>query len=160
MKTGNKNFPASILRFFKLIYLKLFRINDTPQKIAVGFGLGVFLGVMPGMGPIAALFFAFVLRVNRAAALLGSILTNTWLSIPVFLLSVKTGSMVLGLSYADAYREWSAFLKDFHWIKLLQLSVYKILAPVLTGYLIVSFCIGLLAYAGSLAIAKYVKRKK
>ena len=36
-RTTNK-----VARFFKALYLKLFRINDTPQKIAIGFGVGVF----------------------------------------------------------------------------------------------------------------------
>lgn len=48
-----------ILRLLKLIYIKLFRINDTPQKIAQGFGLGVFLGILPGTGPIAAAVSGF-----------------------------------------------------------------------------------------------------
>jgi len=63
--------------FFQLLYLKLIKINDTPQKIAFGFGLGVFSGIFPGTGPLAALFLALILRANRASALLGSLLTNT-----------------------------------------------------------------------------------
>jgi len=86
-----------MFRFFKVLYLKLFRIDDSPHKIALGFGLGVFLGVMPGMGLIAALAIAIIIKVNRIAALLGSILTNTWLSIPVFFLAVRTGSAVTGV---------------------------------------------------------------
>ncbi|MDD5669514.1 MAG: DUF2062 domain-containing protein, partial [Candidatus Omnitrophica bacterium] len=68
-----------LARFFKFIYLKIFRINDTPRKIAFGFGLGVFLGILPGTGPVASVIVAAFLHANKAAALLGSLITNTWL---------------------------------------------------------------------------------
>jgi len=149
-----------IARFFKAVYLRLFRIDDTPQKIAIGFGLGVFLGVMPGAGPIAALVLSFLFKVNRASALLGSVITNTWLSIPVFILSVKTGSFVTGISYNTISDRWVSFLKDFNWGELLHLSIYQVLFPVLAGYLIVSASIAVVAYLIILGVAKRIKRKK
>lgn len=136
-----------VSRFFKLIYLKLFRINDTPNRIAIGFGLGVFLGSMPGAGPLAAVFFALLLRVNRASALAGALLTNTWLSIAFFLLSIRIGSRISGLSYNDLCNQWSIFLKDFHWINLFQFSAYKIILPVVAGYVVISLFLGILSYA-------------
>jgi len=156
---------ASFLRnlspapFFKTIYFKLFRINDNPQKIAMGVGLGVFLGIMPGTGPIAALFLAILLRINKASALLGSVITNIWLSIPLFLLSVKAGSLVTGLKYSDIHTAWNNFLKDFHWMELLHTSVYKVIFPILTGYAIVSLCAGMLAYLFTLIILKSAPHK-
>lgn len=141
-----KKLKNSILGFFRLIYRKLFRINDTPQKIALGFGVGVILGILPGMGPLAALFLAFVLRVNRAAALLGSLLTNTWLSIATFLLSIKVGSAIMKLDWQSVRNDWAALLKDFRWLNLFKLSILKIILPVILGYFIVAFCLGLLAY--------------
>ncbi len=149
-----------ISRFFKVAYLKLFRINDTPQKIAIGIGLGVFFGVLPGMGPVAALFLAFILKVNRAGALLGSLLTNTWLSVPTFFVSVKIGSVMTGSNYADIYKTWSALIKNFTWDNLFQLSIYKIVIPVILGYVIVALFIGIAAYVTALGIIKTVKRKE
>lgn len=157
------NKPAmmnGISRFFKIIYLKIFRINDTPQKIALGLGLGVFAGVIPGTGPIAALGLAFLLKANRASALLGSLLTNTWLSIPVFLLSLRTGALIIGLSYQDLNRDWSLLIKDFHWRALLDMGVYKILIPILAGYALIAFSIGIIAYVLTLIVVVYVRRKK
>ena len=107
-----------ISRFFRVVYLKLFRINDSPQKIAMGFGIGVFLGVLPFTGPIAALAMAFILRVNRASALLGSILTNTWISIPVFLFSIRAGAFITGVKCQDLNNGWDLLVKDFHWANL------------------------------------------
>lgn len=141
-----------ISRFFKLLYRKLVKINDTPQRIALGLGLGVTLGIIPGTGPLAALFLAFILKVNRASALLGSLLTNTWLSFATFALAIKSGSFVLRLSLEEVYRDWNSFLKDFHWVKLFKLSLLKLILPVLVGYIIVAFCLGFAVYLITLII--------
>lgn len=143
-----------ILRLLKLIYAKLFKINDSPQKIAQGLGLGVFLGILPGTGPIAALFLALVLRVNRASALLGSLLTNTWLSIATFFLSIKLGSAIMGLSWQEVHREWLWFIKNFRWLDLFKLSIIKIIFPVVVGYFTVALCLSLLVYVTVLIIIK------
>ncbi|MCX5678618.1 MAG: DUF2062 domain-containing protein [Candidatus Omnitrophica bacterium] len=156
----NKPVMIVISRFLKAVYLKIFRINDTPQKIALGLGLGVFMGVLPGTGPIAALALALLFRVNRASALLGSILTNTWLSIPVFLLSLRTGAVITGVSYQALKNDWSLLIKDFHWATLLDLGVYKILMPILAGYALISLSIGIIAYALTLIVVVYGRRKK
>ena len=147
-------------RFFRYIYLKLFRINDSPERVAFGLGIGVFFGVMPGMGPLVALFFAMILKANRAAALVGSILTNTWLSIPVFVAAAKAGSFITGSSYTYLHDQWHIFLKDFRWAALFKVSVYKLLVPVLVGYIVVSFVIGAIVYVIALFTLRYSRVKR
>jgi len=149
----------NILRLLRLIYIKLFRIHDTPQKIALGVGIGVFLGIIPGTGPIAAVFMAFILRVNRAAALLGSLLTNTWLSIVTFFLSIKVGSSIMRIDWQDVYRNWGQFLKDFKVVTLFKLATLKIILPVIIGYFVVSFCLGLIAYLITLTIITRIRHE-
>lgn len=147
-----------ISRFLRYIYLKLFRINDSPGRVAFGLGIGVFFGVMPGMGPIAALFFAFLLRANRAAALLGSVLTNTWLSVPTFLVSIKAGSIITGTDYRYLHDQWHLFQTDFRWASLFKISAYRLLFPVLAGYIVVSFVIGVIVYAAARLALRRRKR--
>lgn len=147
-----------IARFFKFLYLKLFRINDTPQRIAMGLGLGVFSGVLPGSGPVAALGLAFIFRVNRASALLGSIATNTWLSIPAFFLALRIGAILTGLDHRLVRAQWELFLKDFNWGQLLSISVYKLIWPILVGYFASAACIGFVCYVISIIAVMYFKR--
>ena len=109
---------------------------------------------------VAALALAFLLRANRASALLGSILTNTWLSIPVFLLSLRTGAFITGVSYQGLNSDWSLLIRDFRWATLLDLGVYKILTPILAGYALISLSIGIIAYALTFIIVVYGRRKK
>jgi uncharacterized protein (DUF2062 family) len=142
--------------FLKKLYIKLFKINDTPQRIAAGLGVGVFLGILPGTGPLAALFLAWILRLNRASALLGSLLTNMWLSIVTLLLSVKVGAAIMGLNWKEVREAWMLFLKDFHWVNLLKLSTLNIILPVAVGYLTVAFCLGLAVYLITWIILKAI----
>lgn len=148
------------VKFFKVLYEKLFVINDSPQRIAIGLGLGVFTGVIPGTGPIAALFLAVIFKVNRASALIGSALTNTWLSIPVFLLAIKAGAMITGIRFEDLDNQWHLFLKSFHWAHLLQTSIYKIIFPILAGYFCVALCIGAIAYVVAFLVVSYAHRAR
>ncbi len=149
MRISNLKLPKG---FLDLFYHQLFRINDSPHKVAAGLGMGVFCGIMPGTGPIAALFLALLLRVNRAAALLGSLATNTWLSIVTFLLSVKLGSVIMGLDWQVARSDWWLFLSEFRWLNLFKLSILRIILPVIIGYLAVAFLLGLATYLSALII--------
>lgn len=146
-------------KILKQIYDKLFRINDSPQKIALGLGLGVFSGIFPGTGPLAALALAFLFRANRASALLGSISTNTWLSVVTFLLSIKTGSVIMQVSWQEVYKDWSVYLTDFKFANLFKLSLIKILLPVFVGYIVVALTLGLMVYLITLVILSNIRHE-
>jgi uncharacterized protein (DUF2062 family) len=146
-------------KIVNLLYSKLVKINDSPQKIALGLGIGVFTGIFPGTGPLAALFLALLLRVNRASALIGSLLTNTWLSFVTFLLAIKLGSGLFGIGWQQLHQDWSSFLKGFNWLALFQLSILKVILPVITGYLLIAFCLGLIVYLVALLVLVFFHGK-
>jgi uncharacterized protein len=150
---------SKIKRLLGLLYTKLFKINDSPQKIALGFSLGVFAGILPGVGPLAALFLAFLCRVNRASALLGVLITNTWISLLTFILSIKIGSAIMGLSWKDAYSAWVLLAKDFHFSGLFKAQILGVIFPVILGYLVISAISGVLAYLAALAILTARRRR-
>jgi len=127
-----------VKRFLKYLYHQIVQINDTPQKIALGYGLGVFLGVFPGTGPLAAVFIAAILKVNRASAFLGSLLTNSWITWIIVVPAVKLGSLIFG-------RDWQL---------LLESRGLAIILPLITGYILVALALGFLAYLVSLIIIK------
>jgi uncharacterized protein (DUF2062 family) len=72
-------------RIFRYIYLRLIRVGGDPVRIALGFSLGVFLGVFPtfGIGIPLSLLLASVLRWNRVSAMLGSLVMNP-ITTPLF----------------------------------------------------------------------------
>lgn len=151
MKKKNNHF---FQRTFKYLYLKLFRTNDTPQSIALGLGIGVFLGILPGAGPLAGLIAATLLRANKGAAVLGALFTNTWTSLLTIILAIKIGAAIKGLNWQDLYTQWQILLHDFHWKYVFKLSFLEIILPVLIGYLVIAFALGLLVYLISLLILR------
>ncbi|MGA7104402.1 MAG: DUF2062 domain-containing protein [Candidatus Deferrimicrobiaceae bacterium] len=72
-------------RIFRYIYLRLIRVGGDPVHIALGFSLGVFLGVFPtfGIGIPLSLLLASVFRWNRVSAMLGSLVMNP-ITTPLF----------------------------------------------------------------------------
>lgn len=105
-------------RTFRYIYLRLVRVGGDPVHIALGFSLGVFLGVFPtfGLGIPVAVLLASLFRWNRVSAILGSLVMNP-LTTPLFwtlsgslgaaifrmdakkvLLSVQNGERLRGLT--------------------------------------------------------------
>jgi len=86
--------PA-IGRWLRSMPLKLARIPESPHDIAKAFAVGVFIGILPGMGSVVALLAAFVFRLSKVATLLGSLLTNPWTVAFVYAASYKIGRWVL-----------------------------------------------------------------
>ncbi len=148
------------LRCLRLVYLKIFRINDSPQKIAQGVALGVFVGIMPGIGPLIALFLAFIFHTNRASALLGSIITNTWISLVTFILSIRLGSAIMGLDWLVVYREWLNLIRHFNFADLLSTPILKVILALLIGYLIIALGLGLTVYLLTLTITRIIHAYK
>ena len=141
-------------KIIKFIFTKFFKINDSAQKIALGVGLGVFAGLFPGTGPAAALFLAFIFRANRAAALLGGLLTNTWLSVVTFILAIKVGSAILKMNWQAVQQQAQGLLKNFGWAKFFKLSFLEVLLPVAVGYLVIGLVLGVLSYCLTLLIIR------
>jgi uncharacterized protein (DUF2062 family) len=65
--------------------LRLVRVGGDPVHVALGFALGVFLGVFPtfGIGIPLSVLLASVFRWNRVSAMLGSLVMNP-LTTPFF----------------------------------------------------------------------------
>lgn len=138
----------------------IFKINDAPNKIALGAGLGVFCGIMPLVGPLASLLLALAFKANRASALIGSLLTNTWLSFISFILAIKLGSAILRINWNTAYQDWNLFLSNFHILKLFKVSVIGLILPVFLGYFLIAALLGLLVYLTLLLIMTVVKLRR
>lgn len=146
--------------FFHILYEKLVRINDTPQRVALGFGVGVFIGNLPGVGPITALVTAALLRINKAAALIGSLLFNTWFGIVTLVLSIQIGCAILGVEWHVVYAKFLVLVKNFHFSLLFQESIRNIVLPFFLGQFVISFVLGLIAYAAALLVIYELRMRK
>jgi uncharacterized protein (DUF2062 family) len=150
----------NVKNFFRYSYLKIIRINDSPHKIAGGFALGVFLGILPGAGPMASIVLAYLLQVNRAAALAGSLLTNAWFSVITFAFAVKIGAFLTGTRWQQLYTDAKALVNPFHWQKFFDGASFSILKPLLAGYAAVGLIAGIVVYGIVLLIVSAYRRRK
>lgn len=148
------------LRRIKLFYLKAVHINDSPQKIALGVAIGVFAGIMPAMGLLAALLLAVIFRANRAAAILGSAITNAWISFVTFLLSIKVGSVILGIDWQEVRRQWDYFIANFRLSSMFRLPISEVILPLVIGYLAVAALIGSATYILTLILVRLIHAHK
>jgi uncharacterized protein (DUF2062 family) len=74
----------------------LLHIDDTPERTAAAFALGVFFGFSPmlGLHTILGVVFAFLLNLNRVAVLLGVYSNLPWIIGPYYAFA----TMVVGAS--------------------------------------------------------------
>jgi len=101
-----------------LVYLghRLRRLPGTPESIAAGFATGVALSFTPlvGLHILVTMMFAWALRANYMAGILGTFAGNPWTFPLMWMLSFRTGARLLGLAPSEAVpAEFSMhFLRD------------------------------------------------
>ena len=79
---------------------QLLHTHDTPRRTAGAFALGVFFGFSPllGLHTILGLAFAFALRLNRIAVLIGIYSNLPWILPPYYVMATVVGAAILGVS--------------------------------------------------------------
>ncbi len=128
------------------LYLELTSFTETPHQVAISFALGVFLGILPFTGVLAAIGLAYMWKLNKPAAILGAALTNTWLGLIVLGFALQVGAICLGISGADIQLQWRDLVSDFQWKDLINRSFLSILVALAIGYLVLSFIFAALGY--------------
>ena len=148
-----------IKNIFKSFYKRVVNIHDSPQKVALGFALGIFSGILPGVGPVVAFALASFFRINTIAAVSGSLLTNTWLSLVTFVLAVKVGAAVTGADWQKISQDTKDLLEDLPPKNLLDVSILKILYPMFVGYILIGLVLAAVTYVLVLTIFKLKKAR-
>ena len=90
--------------------------------------------------------FAVIFKLNRAAALLGSLLTNMWLSVVTFVAAGKIGCVILREDWESIFTQAHDVIFHFSWGALYQVATFKILMPLMLGYLIIGAICGVISY--------------
>jgi uncharacterized protein len=82
----------------KELVKSLLHIEDTPERTAFAYAVGVFLGFSPFLGfhTLAGLAVAFLFRLNRVAILLGVWSNAPWWVIPYYTLATSAGMWLTG----------------------------------------------------------------
>jgi len=83
----------SIARFFRFLKMKLYRIRDFPESVAIGLAWGVAISFTPVLGfhLIICYLGTVMMRGNLIAATVGSVIGNPWTFPFFFYMAYKLG---------------------------------------------------------------------
>jgi uncharacterized protein len=136
----------------------LLHIEDTPERTAAAFALGVFFGFSPllGLHTILGVIAAFLLSLNRVAVLLGVYSNLPWFLAPYYAIATMAGAELTGHHPPPDFREQvgglfklSLWQGDF-WHRLVVV-MKPLLWPYLVGSTLFALVIAIAAYQLALA---------
>lgn len=140
----------------KKIFRRLFALDDTPERIALAFALGVFLAFSPfiGLHTFLGLVFAFLFGLNRFALFLGVFVNNPWTLVPIYAAGTYLGSLFVGLPARPPLPdfEWQALWSSGFWTQLL--GQWHILKPLVLGSSILSIIASIFSYLAALHLLR------
>jgi uncharacterized protein (DUF2062 family) len=134
-------------------------VDDTPHRIAFAFSLGVFIGILPFAGVIAAIAIAMYFKLNKPAIVLGSVITNTWLGFIVLAISIQWACYILKVDFNLVKIKIEGLFKNFHWEALNDPYFTQIMGAVVLWYLILSLVLSFLSYFVCLAVIYFKKSR-
>jgi uncharacterized protein len=125
----------------------LLQLDDTPHRIALAFGIGVWLGFSPmlGLHTVLALLVAFLFRLNRAALLVGVYVNNPWTLAPLYMAGTALGCLIFGIpSEGLSSIEWHLHGRAFY--RALMETLRPYLWPFVVGNTLLGTAAGLVGY--------------
>jgi len=148
MKIINKK----IVEPAKQLFNKIYHINDTPEKIALGFAIGAFIGIFPTfwLGGLITVWICSLLKLNYISAIIGSVIIMNPITTPIFwTLSALLGSAI----FSDDSQQVIDAIKSGTVLK----SFDKIALIYLTGNIIIAFVVSVVSF---LIIKKILVKQK
>jgi uncharacterized protein (DUF2062 family) len=143
---------------------KLLHINDTPERTAAAFALGVFIGFSPFLGfhTVIAIVLAFVLNLNRVAVLLGVYSNLPWIIAGYYAFTTMLGAALTRTRIPPGFRErltllFEHSLTEPHFWRQLWTLLQPLFWPYMVGSLIGGAVFAAIAYPVALA---YVTRRR
>jgi uncharacterized protein (DUF2062 family) len=143
----------------------LLHIEDSPERTAAAFAIGIFFGFSPflGLHTLLAVIVAFALNLNRVAVLLGVYANLPWFLAPYYAIATMAGAEITGKplppdlrSKFGALFELSLWHADF-WRRLLVI-MRPLLWPYTVGSLLCAVLLAMAAY--QLALTFVTSRRR
>ena len=146
-------FSINLKRASLFYFLKLVRVKDSQDKLAIGFACGSMVSFTPFIGFhfFLAIIFAYILRGNLVASLIGTFIGNPFTFPFIWIFIYKVGNIF--------FKSNQKFSLELTFQSLFDQG-YDILIPMLIGSLIVSIPIWLISYyTVKFLILSFKKRK-
>ena len=156
-KNKSKNlknlFSINLKRASLFYFLKLIRVKDSKDKLAIGFACGSMVSFSPFIGFhfLLAVIFAYILRGNIVASLIGTFVGNPFTFPFIWMFIYKVGNMF--------FKNDQNFSLELTFQSLFNQG-YDILIPMMIGSLIVSIPIWFISYFTVKFLMTSFKRRK
>lgn len=143
---------------------KLLHIEDTPERTAFAFSVGIFLGFSPFLGfhTLAGLLIAFLFNLNRVAVLLGVWINGPWWIIPYYTLGTWLGMWLLRFridwtTIQEIFQSavGKSFMSSHFWNRIS--SQWGLFVSFTLGSLILAFLLSLVAYPLALGLIQFYR---
>jgi uncharacterized protein (DUF2062 family) len=151
IKRKKKDKQQNVLR---RVYERFVKIRGQPREIALGFALGIFIGLTPTFGiqiPIA-IFFAAMLKWSKISAVFGVGITNPLTGPFIYGFTYFVGAKILGMESALNLPQ------NFDWdaVKVMLGKAPRMLTAMTVGGIITGLPLAILIYYLSFsAVNKY-----
>lgn len=133
---------ASRRRSFRALVRQVLHLQESPQRTALAFAIGVFIAFSPAYGLHTAMVVVctWLFGLNFVALLTGAFINNPWTIVPILGATYWTGAWLLGRTETPT----------FNWTDLSFSGIYEQVAPYLIpfalGGVVLSVIGALLAY--------------
>jgi len=146
------------LKMVKNQIRRFIALDDTPERIALAFSIGVFISFSPllGLHTVLGMSIAVFFGLNRIAVFTGLWINNPWTLLPIYSAATYVGQKLAGFPGVSlpAFR-WHELWHVRYWLGMVQ--DWRILKPLFLGSTVISIIAGGLAYAITLLWLRRVK---
>lgn len=143
---------------------RLLSLDDSPERTALAFAIGVFIAFSPflGLHTILATVIAFAFRFNKIAIYAGTFVNNPFLTlVPIIIASYALGAILTGqplrLPPDSLELLVNPHLTNGDYWRTLWSNARKILVPFAVGGMILSVVCSLISYPLTL---RFLRRNK
>jgi hypothetical protein len=139
----------------------LFMVEDSPHRVALAFGLGVFIAFSPllGIHTGLALLLAFAFRLSRVAILAGAWTNNPWTLVPMYMTGTALGCALFGVSPESLEDlDWTLHGRAFY--EALWTGLRPLLGPFVVGNTLLGAMVGLASYVTLRTVLERRRRRE
>lgn len=158
----------NVLRYIKYYFIKFKRLQGSPQALAGGTAIGVFVGLTPTMPLHTALiiFFSIITRTSALAGIIVSwIVCNPLTYLPIYYLAAMVGNHLtpyeLNLKYFQSALQLAVAGGGIESaLPILFRSGYEALIVMGVGGVCVGLPVGVISYYPALIFFLHIKKKR
>lgn len=134
------------MRYIRDRIRSLFQLNDSPNKLALAFAVGMFIAFSPtiGLHTISCLVFAWMFRLNKLAVFTAAFVNNPWTMVPLYGFCLWFGMKITGGDMTTPHIAWNELsfrnayfiLKPYLWPFVAGTLILGVVAAIVSYFLI------------------------